>query len=416
MSGAAFELSPSMRAAPEASGRGGAPRPRSIVLAGGGTGGHISPGLAIAERIGAADPSARVVFACSTREVDANMLREAAARFIPIRAEPLSLNPRRLLRCLLGLVRARRDADRLLRECRPDWVVSLGGYVTPPVVAAARRAGVPVLLVNLDATPGKANRLVARRATKVVSAVPVPSMPRFASAVIGMPLRRIAMAPASTELCRAELGLDLHAPVLLITGASQGAQSLNDLACELARSHSAAFADWQVLHLCGPSPAGGVTRYERAWREAGIRAAVIPFLHRMGVAWGAAELAVSRAGASSVAEAQCNQVPTIFAPYPYHKDQHQRENALPLVEAGGALVETDQIDPQQNLAGLGARILELMAAPDRRAQMRRVLAALPPPSSAEQIADFVLRGSEFRGSVPDRGNPRRAMLASWTLS
>jgi UDP-N-acetylglucosamine--N-acetylmuramyl-(pentapeptide) pyrophosphoryl-undecaprenol N-acetylglucosamine transferase len=400
-----------MRAAPNAISRGGAPRARSIVLAGGGTGGHIAPGLAIAERIGAADPSARVVFACSTRAVDANMLRDAAARFVPIRAEPFSLHPRRLLRCVLGLVRARRDADRLLRECRPDWVVSLGGFVTPPVVAAARRAGVPVLLVNLDATPGKANRLVAHRATKVVSAVPVPSIPGFASAVIGMPLRRIAAAPASTELCRAELGLDLHVPVLLITGASQGAQSLNDLACELAREHAGAFANWQVLHLCGPSPAGGVSRYERAWREAGIRAAVIPFLHRMGVAWGAAELAVSRAGASSVAESQCNQVPTIFAPYPYHKDQHQRENALPLVEAGGALVETDRIQPQANLAGLGARILELMGAPERRAQMRRALAELPPPSGAEQIADFVLRGSEFRGSMPG-GRHSRGVLAA----
>jgi len=411
MSGAAFHFASSMRAAPEASGRGGLPRPRSIVLAGGGTGGHISPGLAIAERIGAADPSARVVFACSTRAVDASMLRDAAARFVPIRAEPFSLHPRRLLRCALGSVRARRDADRLLQECRPDWVVSLGGFVTPPVVAAARRAGVPVLLVNLDATPGKANRLVARRATKVVSAVPVPSLPGFASAVIGMPLRRIALAPASTELCRAELGLDLQGPVLLITGASQGAQSLNELACELARTNPSAFADWQVLHLCGPSPAGGVSRYERAWREAGIRAAVIPFLHRMGVAWGAAELAVSRAGASSVAEAQCNQVPTIFAPYPYHKDQHQRENALPLVEAGGALLETDRVDPRQNLGGLGARILELMNAPERRAQMRRALAELPPPSSAEQIADFVLRGSDFRGSPAGGGESRGTVLA-----
>jgi len=367
-----------------------------ILLAGGGTGGHISPGLAIAERIRASDPTARTIFACSARAIDASMLREAGAEFSVIRAEPFSLVPRKFLRFLMGLVRARRDADALIRQTRPSWVVSLGGFVTPPVAIAARRAGVPVLLVNLDATPGRANRLVARSATKIVSAVPVPEIPDFASAIIGMPIRRIATAPASTELCRAELGLDAATRVLLITGASQGAQTLNDLAVHLARTHADRFRDWQVLHLCGANPSGGVGRYERAWRESGVRAAVLPFMHRIGLAWGAADIALSRAGASSVAEAQVNQVPTIFAPYPYHHDLHQRANALPLVHAGAALMELDLIDPEKNMAGLGARVLELMESAEKRYAMRKALQLMPPQDSAEQIADFVLRATAFR--------------------
>lgn len=123
-----------------------------IMLAGGGTGGHISPGLAIAERIRVLDPTARTIFACSARPIDASMLSESGAEFSAIRAEPFSMNPRRLIRFLVGLRRARKDAAALIRKCRPSWVVSLGGFVTPPVVAAARNAGVPVLLVNLDAT------------------------------------------------------------------------------------------------------------------------------------------------------------------------------------------------------------------------------------------------------------------------
>lgn len=368
----------------------------TIILAGGGTGGHISPGLAIAERIRMISPGARLVFACSTRAIDASMLREAGAEFSPIRAQGFGSHPRQAVRFLLSLIRARRDADELIARTKPAWVVSLGGFVTPPVVAAARRRNVPVLLVNLDATPGRANRWVAKRATKVVSAVAVSELPGFASAVIGMPIRRIAIAPASTELCRAELGLDPATPVLLITGASQGAQSLNDLGLELARTHASAFKEWQVLHLCGANPAGGIARYERAWREAGVRAAVVPFLYRIGVAWGAAELALSRAGASSVAEAQANRIPTLFAPYPFHHDLHQRANAMPLVNAGAAALELDLVDPAKNMSGLGAVLVRLMGSAQQRAQMRRALAEIPPPDSAEQIAEYLLDGREFR--------------------
>ena len=370
-----------------------------ILLAGGGTGGHISPGLAIAERIRSIHPGARTVFACSARPIDAAMLTEAGAEFFAIRAEPFSTDPRRFLRFALGLLRGRADARALIAATKPDWIVSLGGFVTPVVAREAHRAGVRVLLVNLDATPGRANRLVARRATRTISAVAVPHIANFAEAVIGMPIRRIALAPASKELCRAELGLDPNVPVLLVTGASQGAQSLNELAVLLASVHGKAFAEWQVLHLCGANPVGGVARYERAWRYAGVRAAVLPFMHRIGIAWGAADLALSRAGASSVAEAQANQIPTVFAPYPYHKDLHQRENALPLVHAGAAAMELDEIDPQKNARGLGARVLALMESAEQRYAMRKALQSMAPQDSAEQIAEFLLRGQAFRTSA-----------------
>ncbi|MSR29111.1 MAG: UDP-N-acetylglucosamine--N-acetylmuramyl-(pentapeptide) pyrophosphoryl-undecaprenol N-acetylglucosamine transferase [Phycisphaerales bacterium] len=374
-------------------------RSPTIVLAGGGTGGHISPGLAIAERLRALDAGARIVFACSARKIDSVMLTEAAAEHGAIHAEGFSPSPGKFIRFVAGLARGRADARRLIESVRPDWIVSLGGFVTPPVVVAARKRGIPVLLVNLDATPGRANRWVRKRATLTVSAVPVPSIMGFAAAVIGMPIRSIALAPASQELCRAELGLDPTVPVLLITGASQGSQSLNDLAIALARGRSEEFKAWQVLHLCGGTPAGGIARYERAWREAGVRAAVLPFLHRMGVAWGAAEVALSRAGASSVAEVQANRVPTVFAPYPYHRDLHQRENAMPLVQAQAALMESDRVDPVRNLTGLGARVLELMRSGERRHLMRQALAVLPPPDSAEQIAEFLVHGRSFHSQV-----------------
>jgi UDP-N-acetylglucosamine--N-acetylmuramyl-(pentapeptide) pyrophosphoryl-undecaprenol N-acetylglucosamine transferase len=270
-SGAGVSSSPSLAVAP-----------KCVLLAGGGSGGHISPGLAIAERMKAIDPTCRPVFVCSQRPIDAQMLGEAGAEYVAIPAEPMSLRPRKLLRCARSFMRGRAEVLRMVDRLRPSWVVSLGGFVTAPVVHAARARGVPVLLVNLDATPGRANRWVARRAREVVSAIPTPSLPGFAREIIGMPLRRLALAPAEQASCREQLGLLPGVRTLLVTGASQGANSLNDFLLLQAQRAPGAFKDWQILHLCGPGASGGAARFEAGYRAAGVHAVVLPFLHRMG--------------------------------------------------------------------------------------------------------------------------------------
>ena len=149
----------------------------SIVLAGGGTGGHISPGIAIAEEIAQLAPEYRCVFACSTRAVDARMLEHVGADFVPIAAEGLSLKPARLYRFARAFLQGRAQSRALLAERGARAVVALGGYVTGPMASAARAMKVPILLVNLDATPGKANRMVARGAARILTALPTPTMP-----------------------------------------------------------------------------------------------------------------------------------------------------------------------------------------------------------------------------------------------
>ena len=117
---------------------------------------------------------------------------------------------------------------------------------------------------------------------------------------------------------------------------------------------------------------------------------VTPFLHEMGLAWGSADLAISRAGASSVAEARANAVPTIFMPYPYHRDRHQENNAKPMVDAGGAVIETDNIDPARNAQAVGATMAALMADHQRRAAMRQSLRSHPGPDAAETVARMLV--------------------------
>jgi UDP-N-acetylglucosamine--N-acetylmuramyl-(pentapeptide) pyrophosphoryl-undecaprenol N-acetylglucosamine transferase len=315
------------------------------------------------------------------------MLEHVGADFMPIPAEGLSPRPLKLMRFVRAFVAGRGAARELLSERGARAVIALGGYVTGPVVHAARAMKVPVLLVNLDATPGKANRWVAKRAARILTACPTPSIPAFAERVVGMPVRRAALASASKSECTAKLGLDAGFRTLLVTGASQGATSLNDLVLHLVKHHRGAFGEWQVVHLVGNADRAPI---EQAYREARVRAKVIPFLHEMGLAWGAADLALSRAGANSVAEAILNAVPTVFAPYPYHADLHQKWNAAPYHDEGVAVLCDDRIEAAKNMPEMGEALVSLMGDHARREAMRARLAARPREDAALEIARAAL--------------------------
>jgi len=362
--------------------------PPTIIFAGGGSGGHLSPGLAIDERLREIDPQARSIFLCSNREIDATMLGEAGVHHVALPAMPPSRRPMRMLRFVQTFRASVHQAREIMRRERATRIIALGGFVAAPVVKAAKSIAVPGLLVNLDAPPGKANRWMARSCATVVSAIELPMLPGFASQVIGMPIRRRALAPANARECRVRLGLDPDVPMLLITGASQGATSINALMMELARTQPSLFNGWQILHLAGHNADASL---REDYARAGVRATVLPFLHEMGLAWGAADLAISRAGANSVAEIAVNAVPSLFLPYPYHKDMHQRHNAQALVQAGAAAMEVDQIDATANAPALGPVLDSLLRDGDRRSRMRTALQAMNRPDAAMTIARMALQ-------------------------
>lgn len=359
----------------------------AILFAGGGSGGHISPGLAIAERLRDREPKARAVFACSTRTIDRTMLEHAGEEFHPMPASPPSFRARAAWRFLRNYQQTRRRVRRLLRTESIDLVIALGGFVAAPCVAAARASGLPSVLVNLDAPPGKANRMIARKCQRVLSAVDLPIAPKFAQEVVGLPVRRSAITAEEPAACRRAFGLDPDRPVLLVTGASQGATSINAFMQEMARNHAADFAGWQILHLAGIEADEPL---REAYQRAEIPAVVQPFTHEMGRAWGAADLAISRAGANSVAEVAINAVPSIFLPYPYHADQHQKHNAAPLIERGGAVLVDDGIEAAKNLEQLRPVLQRLMGDSAERARMRERLETSRPDDAAARIVEIVL--------------------------
>lgn len=371
-----------------------------VVFAGGGSGGHLFPGLAVAERLAEIDPDVESLFFCSNRKIDASILSAAGASFRPLPAQPIALKPfpgglvRFVTAWRLSVTQVERELRPHQRARRSVVMAFMGGFVAAPAARAARRLGVPSILVNLDAVPGKANRLVARLADRVITAVPCPSHPGFNATVVGMPIRRSAVASDGPSACRRRLGLDAERPTLLVTGASQGAGTFNRLIMDLLADRPAAFEGWQVLHLTGELDYEEVAE---AYRRHRVPGSVIPFCRDMASAWGAADLALSRCGASSVAEALANHVPTLFSPYPWHRDQHQRLNAIDEVRAGRAWLVDDAIDPQENLEVMGGKLLELMAEGSARADVRERLRGAPRTDAAQAIARILLDVWQMRG-------------------
>lgn len=367
------------------------------IFAGGGTGGHIFPGVAIAEHLEQSVPGCELHFVCSTRPGDAAMLKATGRPFSAIAAQPFGLRPRSLLRFLGSWgesVRAMRSLIAAKRKAGPVVVVAMGGFVAAPAAQAARAERVPVVLVNLDAVPGRANRWIARHARRVLTAAKVPGSDwEYVRPII----RRSAMAPGDRAACRRMLNLDAGRATLLVTGASLGARTINEFMLAWVERHSALLRGWQVIHQTGQGEHDGL---RSAYDRAGVPAVVVPFLDAMGAAWGAADLAVSRSGAGSVAEAWANQVPTLFLPYPHHKDEHQRLNAMPLADLGGAVIERDLVDPMANLAVAGETLARLVRDPSSREAMAGRFADHGPPQGATLAAQAI---TELWGLEDPRG-------------
>ena len=365
----------------------------TFVFAGGGSGGHLFPGLAIGEQLRELmGERAQLIFLCSDRAVDREVLAPEGVHFKALAAMPLGVRPRTLWRFLRGWGPSVRETRQLLREAKKRGAVHLiamGGFVAAPAVQAARVERVPSTMVNLDAVPGKANRLIARRVTNgAYTVVACKDYPQWR--VVPPIVRKAAANTLTRDACRAALGIDARRPVLMVTGGSQGSATINRLVMDITSHPSHPLAGWHVLHQCGAPKVGGrgPSREElaAAYRAVGVTATVEPLVRTMGLWWGAAELAVSSAGAGAVAEAWCNRTPTVFLPYPYHADQHQKLNAAALVDAGAAAITTDHIDAARNMAESGPVIMRLLGGADERARLRTALERLGPADGARRIA------------------------------
>jgi UDP-N-acetylglucosamine--N-acetylmuramyl-(pentapeptide) pyrophosphoryl-undecaprenol N-acetylglucosamine transferase len=369
----------------------------SLLVAAGGTGGHVFPGLALARTIVQHDPRATVRFAGTTRGIETRAVPEAGFALDLLPILPLS---RRLaaetFKAPFAAVHGTFAARRLLRQHHFDVVCGMGGYVTLPVAIAARLEGVPVVLHEQNAVPGIANRLAARVAKRIAVGVDAAAaaFPPDRTTVVGNPVR-----PELARLDRAGLhndavaafGLDPDRRTLFVFGGSQGARRINQAVIE-ATPHWPDPGTVQILHACGRRDEADV---RAAWAEAdpdgrGLLVKIVPFVDRMDLAYAAADLAMTRAGAITVAELTAAGMPAVMVPLPHATADHQAANAHAVAAGGGAVVADD--------AALGgpavvAAAAPLLADPDRLAAMADAMRAQAHPAAAEELAALVVEAS-----------------------
>ena len=314
---------------------------KSFFFAGGGTGGHIYPAIAVAQQIAIIDPSAKIHFFCSNRSIDTYILRQVGFEYTVLPARGFSIRPKKLINFCRSLLYSYRIAKKAI--CL-DWhsvVISAGGFVSAPVCLAAHKYKVPIALLNVDIVPGRANKINARWADEIF--VQFKETEQYFTRrqkkvrVVGCPIRNSFRDPQPDRAIE-QLGLDRNKKVLLITGASSGSKNIND-AIYLLLDRLAAFADdWQIVHLAGKS---NYDKVYSQYRDAKISNKVVSYFDDMPDLLAAADLVIGRSGAVSVAEYAAAAVPSICMPYPYHKDKHQYLNAGKLVEVGAAIIVDD---------------------------------------------------------------------------
>lgn len=361
-----------------------------FVFAGGGTGGHLFPALSVVESLRRIGGTAEVSFFCTARPIDRDILGAAGVEAVPQCVLPFPAKPWLWPRFLLKWNQAVRFCMRQFSQRRPAVVVGAGGYASGPPVHAASRLGIPTFLLNPDAVPGRANRRMAVKAgVRCVFAQWEVTREHFPAGVpievSGCPVRPGFRQAAGLAVgpVRESFGLEPQRPTLLVTGASQGARTINEAMLPLAGAVAA--AGWQVLHLSGGADA---ERVERGYRDSGtgVRARVLAFTERMPEAMAACDIVISRAGASTLSEIQAVGKPSILFPYPYHRDQHQRHNAAVLADAGAAVLLDDRKEAMANAAQLGPVLALSMGDGARREQMARAARDLDRPDAADWIA------------------------------
>lgn len=360
-----------------------------VIIAGGGTAGHVFPAVAVAQQL--SQRGIDVSFTGASRGLETELVPAAGFELTAMDIRPF---PRKLsmdlFKAPLAMLRAVRSSATLVRNA--DVVVGMGGYASAPAVLAAFRAKVPVVLHEQNAIPGAANRFLGRRARAVALSFEeagerLPARTR--KVVTGNPVRtQVAAVVRDRDRLRVEalevLGLDASRRTVVVFGGSQGALHLNTVAVKVCREMKDR-VDLQVLLLAGRAHLDAVVSLMEG--DTSLKVVVLPFLDRMELAYAIADLVISRAGATSIAETTTCGLPALLIPYPYATANHQEANARALERAGGAEVILDGDLSPRSLSDHVRRILD---DPARLESMIRASTAWGRPDAASLLADLVV--------------------------
>jgi len=352
----------------------------TMVITGGGTGGHLFPGIAVAQEVVARVPKARVVFIGTERAVDQNAMAQYGFASRAVRCGSLKGGTvAGKIKTILGLPGSVCQAWQVLRQVRPDLVLGVGGYVTGPVMAAAKLLGIPTAIHEQNSIPGLANRRLGGIVDRVFVSIPGSEshFPAGRCQLSGNPLRQEIVSLARQ-------GMEASAPVLLVLGGSQGAHRLNALLPEAIAAMGAMPPEFRVIHQTGRADEEMV---RAAYQKLGVTGEVRAFFTDMAAIYRQAALVVSRAGATTLAELTALGKPSILVPFPFAADDHQRKNAESLVAGGAARMFLEE---GLTASTLGQAIAEILGDAETRRGMGQAARSLARPDAVHAIVDACL--------------------------
>ncbi|MEX0727075.1 MAG: undecaprenyldiphospho-muramoylpentapeptide beta-N-acetylglucosaminyltransferase [Planctomycetaceae bacterium] len=367
-------------------------RAAGFIFAGGGTGGHLFPGMAVAEELRRREAGVAIEFWGTERELERRILAEHGWPHRSMSGEPSTSLRRHPLRVMRGNWQAYRQARRWLSEHPPAAVIGLGGFSSAPVVYAAQRLGVPIVLLEQNTIPGRATRYLCRWADVVCTSFPeTQSYLRNGCRVeltgnpISGEMRKMGITRSAAEEESASVHLPLH---LLILGGSQGASAINHAVTAAIPRLKSHLQDWQIVHQTG---AADLEHVQAEYAHHEVAATVAAFLSPMSDAYAHAGCVVSRAGATTLAELACCGIPAILIPYPHAVNQHQLRNAEFFGDKHAAIIVEQREDAEDFSARLADQLATLLTDASRRTEMSQAMRRLAYPDAAATVADLVLR-------------------------
>jgi UDP-N-acetylglucosamine--N-acetylmuramyl-(pentapeptide) pyrophosphoryl-undecaprenol N-acetylglucosamine transferase len=352
-----------------------------VAIACGGTGGHLFPGLAVAEEL--KKRGCNVALLISPKDVDQQAVKSAQG-FEVFTLPAVGLQNRNYFSFGLSFWKSFCAARKIFKQRRPDAVLAMGGFTSAPPILAARKFGAKTFLHESNTIPGRANRFLARFVDEAFVGFPEAAARLRARKIstTGTPVRP-QFQPRDAADCRVALGLDPNLPTILVVGGSQGASGLNEMI--LSALPFLNKENWQFIHLAG---AKDFERIKTAYTAQKLKAVIKPFLSEMDLALGAATISVSRSGASSLAEIAAMRLPSLLVPYPTAADNHQFFNALVFEKTGAAKLLEQKNSTSEKVAAILTELVENDLA---RSEIQNALAQWHAPKAAEQIAEIILQ-------------------------
>jgi UDP-N-acetylglucosamine--N-acetylmuramyl-(pentapeptide) pyrophosphoryl-undecaprenol N-acetylglucosamine transferase len=357
-----------------------------VVIAGGGTGGHLFPGLALAEEFKKRDNSAEVVFVGTEHGIEARVIPREGYPLKFVRAEGIvGKSFIRKVRSIAKVFLSLWDSYRILNSVMPDMVIGVGGYASGAAVLVAHLKSIPTMIHEQNSVPGMANRILSKFVDQVCITYQesLPVFPRGKTFLTGNPVRAKILR-GEREAAQKLFSLDREMFTVFVFGGSSGAASINRTMVDALNYLGEYREKIQFLHQTGEKDYESV---REAYRKSGFKGMVAPFIYQMAEAYAAAEMVISRAGATTLAELTALGKPSLLVPYPHSAGRHQEFNAIKLREMGAAFVVFDNEMSGELLA---RHIREMFGSELVRKDMQRASRGLGRPEACARIVDIAL--------------------------